>query len=143
MMDIQASIGLHQMKRINHYLKRREEIWEKYNAAFSDLPVVCPVEPEKNTVHARHLYTILIDIRKIDKTRDTIQQKLHELNIGTGIHFISLHLHDYYRKTYGFEPDDFPNSKWISERTISLPLSAKLDNEDVWDVINAIRYVLE
>ena len=93
-------------------------------------------------MHARHLYTLLIDIDKTKKTRDAIQQELHELNIGTGIHFISLHLHDYYRKTYGFKPLDFPNAKWISERTISLPLSAKLSNEDVKDVTAAVKEIL-
>jgi dTDP-4-amino-4,6-dideoxygalactose transaminase len=131
------------MKRIDDYLKRREEIWEMYNKPFSSLPVFCPAEPEKDTVHARHLYTLLIEIETINKTRDMLQQELHELKIGTGIHFISLHLHDYYRKTYGFKPNDYPNAKWISERTISLPLSAKLNDNDVWDVIRAIRYVFE
>jgi len=142
MMDIQASLGIHQMKRIDKYLKRRQEIWEMYNEAFSDLTVICPSELEKNTVHARHLYALLIDIDNIKKSRDDIQQALHKLNIGTGIHFISLHLHDYYRKTYGFKPDDFPNAKFISERTISIPLSAKLSDEDVEDVINATTEVI-
>ncbi|MCK4541387.1 MAG: DegT/DnrJ/EryC1/StrS family aminotransferase [Spirochaetales bacterium] len=142
MMDIQASLGIHQMKRIDKYLKRREEIWKMYDDAFSSLPVTCPVQPEHNTVHARHLYTLLIDIDKIKKTRDDIQQELHELNIGTGIHFISLHLHDYYRKTYGFKPDDFPNAKYISNRTISLPLSAKLTDGDVGDVVEGVKKVL-
>jgi dTDP-4-amino-4,6-dideoxygalactose transaminase len=141
-MDIQASLGIHQMKRIDKYLKRRKEIWEKYNSAFSNLPVSCPAPPEHNTVHARHLYSLLIDIDKIKKTRDNVQQELHELNIGTGIHFMSLHLHDYYRKTYSFDPDDFPNAKWISDRTISLPLSAKLTDEDVEDVVKAARKVI-
>lgn len=139
MMDIQASLGLHQMKRIDKYLKRREQIWETYKKSFSSLPVICPAEPEKDTVHARHLYTLLIDIDKVKKSRNLIQQELHELNIGTGIHFISLHLHDYYKKTYGFKPDDFPVSKFISERTISLPLSAKLSDQDVEDVIKAVK----
>jgi dTDP-4-amino-4,6-dideoxygalactose transaminase len=142
MMDIQASLGLHQMKRIDKYLKRREQIWETYNQAFSSLPVSCPADPEKDTVHARHLYTLLIDTDRIRKTRDEVQQDLHKLNIGTGIHFISLHLHDFYRKTYGFKPNDFPNSKFISSRTISLPLSARLADEDVEGVIKTVFEVL-
>jgi dTDP-4-amino-4,6-dideoxygalactose transaminase len=68
---------------------------------------------------------------------------LHEENIGTGIHFISLHLHPYYHDTYGYKRDDFPNSLYVSERTISLPLSAKLTDEDVRDVINAVTGVLD
>jgi dTDP-4-amino-4,6-dideoxygalactose transaminase len=142
MMDIQASLGIHQMKRIDKYLKRREEVWKMYDDAFSSLPVTCPAQPEHNAVHARHLYTLLIDIDKIKKTRDDVQQELHELNIGTGIHFISLHLHDYYRKTYRFKPDDFPNAKFISDRTISLPLSAKLTDGDVEDVVEAVREII-
>jgi dTDP-4-amino-4,6-dideoxygalactose transaminase len=141
MMDIQASLGIHQMKRVDHYMNRREEIWEQYNKAFSNLPVICPIEPEKDTVHARHLYTLLLDIDRIGKSRNELQQELHDLNIGTGIHFISIHLHDYYRKTYGFKPLDFPNANFISERTISLPLSPKLSKRDVEDVITAVKHI--
>jgi len=143
MMDIQASLGIHQMKRIDRYLSRREEIWMKYNQAFSDIPVISPAEPERGTIHARHLYAVLVEIDKIQKTRDRIQQELHELNIGTGIHFISLHMQDYYRKTYGFQPDDFPNARFISDRTLSLPLSAKLTDKDVSDVVRTIEEVIK
>lgn len=138
MMDIQASLGIHQMSRIGAYLKRREEIWAMYDEAFADLPVVTPAAPEPETVHARHLYTILIDIDRIKMTRDEVQQELHRMNIGTGIHFVSLHLHEYYKKRFGFGPDDFPNAKFISDRTLSLPLSAKLTDNDVQDVIKAV-----
>jgi dTDP-4-amino-4,6-dideoxygalactose transaminase len=142
MMDIQASLGIHQLKRIDKYLKRRKEIWQKYNNAFYSLPVTCPLPPEKNTVHARHLYTPLFNIERINKSRDDIQKELHELNIGTGIHFISLHLHDYYRKTYGFKPDDYPNAKFISERTMSLPISPKLSNESVEYITETLRLLI-
>ncbi len=138
MMDIQASLGIHQMKRIDEYLERREEIWDIYGEAFAELPVITPRPAEPNTVHARHLYTLLIDVDRIKMTRDEVQQNLYDMNIGTGIHFISLHLHEYYKKTFDFRPDDFPNAKFISDRTISLPLSAKLTDEDVEDVINAV-----
>jgi len=142
MMDLQASLGIHQMKRIDKYLNRREQIWEMYDNAFADLPVFTPPPPEPDTVHARHLYTLLIDSDRIERTRDEAQQRLYEMNIGTGIHFVSLHLYDYYRKTFDFKPDDFPNAKFISERTISLPLSAKLTDQDVEDVISAVCEIL-
>ncbi len=143
MIDLQASIGIHQLKRVDKYLKRRNEIWKEYDKAFKNLPVILPAPAEKNTVHARHLYTPLIETEKLKATRDEIQQKLYEENIGTGIHFVSLHLHEYYKKTFGFKPDDFPNAKYISERTISLPLSAKLGDGDVNDVIGAFTKVLK
>jgi dTDP-4-amino-4,6-dideoxygalactose transaminase len=141
MMDIQASIGIHQMKRVELYLSRREEIWERYDKAFAGLPVTLPAFPEPDTKHARHLYTLLLDIDKMKVSRDDFQQKLFEMNIGTGIHFISLHLHDYYRKTYGYKPDDFPSAKFISDRTVSLPLSASLNDEDVEDVIDSVKRI--
>jgi len=142
MMDLQAALGIHQLSRAEKYLKRREKIWQKYDEAFSDLPVITPVSPEKNTVHARHLYTLLLDLNRLQIDRDSFQQALYYANIGTGIHFISLHLHPYYEKTYGYKRGDFPNSEFISDRTISLPLSAKLSDEDVKDVISAVRKIL-
>lgn len=61
------------------------------------------------------------------------------MNIGTGIHFIALHLHPYYQDAFGYKRGDFPNAEFISERTISLPLSAKLRDEDVKDAIRAVK----
>lgn len=142
MMDLQAAIGIHQIKRVGKYLQRRNVIWKQYDDAFKDLPVTIPVPAEKNTVHARHLYTLLIDTDRMKITRDQFQEALFKENIGTGIHFISLHLHDYYARTYGFKPNDFPNAKFISDRTISLPLSAKLTEEDVQSVISAVKKVV-
>lgn len=142
MMDLQAAIGIHQLPRINRYLKRREEIWNMYNRAFQDLPVILPHDPEENTVHSRHLYTLLLDIDNLTTDRDTIQQDLYKLNIGTGIHYMAIHLHPYYSKTYHYKRGDFPNAEFISDRTISLPLSPKLTDEDVADVIVAVKLVL-
>ena len=142
MMDIQAAIGMHQLPRINKYWVRRQEIWNKYNEAFKNLPVFIPVPVEKNTRHAFHLYSLLIDIDKMKITRDEFLDKMTERNIGVGVHYIALHLHPFYQNEYGYEKGDFPNAEWISERTVSLPLSAKLTNEDAEDVIKAVRYIL-
>ncbi|NUO81792.1 DegT/DnrJ/EryC1/StrS family aminotransferase, partial [candidate division KSB1 bacterium] len=143
LMDLQASLGLHQIQRADEWLKIREQIWNAYDAAFNDLPLILPKPAEPDTVHARHLYTPLIDLERVRVDRDTIQQALQHENIGTGIHFISLHLHEYYRKTFGFQPEDFPHARWISERTLSLPLSPALSEQDVNDVITAVRRVLQ
>lgn len=142
MMDIQASLGIHQLKRIESYYKRRKEIWQRYNEAFSKLPLDTPPPPEENTRHAYHLYTILLRLEELNTDRDIIQQALYQENIGTGIHFISLHLHPYYQKTFGFKKGDFPNAAYVSERTISLPFSSKLSDRDVDDVIEAVTKVL-
>ena len=137
MMDLQAAIGIHQLPRVEEYLRIRERIWARYDEAFADLPVFIPAPSEPDTRHARHLYTLLLDVDRLTITRDEFQQRLYERNIGTGIHYLSLHLHPYYRDRFGYMPEDFPNAWFISERTISLPLSAKLTEEDVEDVIEA------
>jgi dTDP-4-amino-4,6-dideoxygalactose transaminase len=104
--------------------------------------VLLPADEETGTRHARHLYTLLLDLDRSRMTRDELLAALHELGIGTGLHYRALHLHRYYRETYGYRVGDFPNSEWISERTLSPPLSPKLTDDDVADVIRAVRRAL-
>ena len=141
MMDIQASLGIHQLKRLDKNFDRRKEIWNIYNKAFENLPITTPSE-EKDTVHGRHLYTLLLDLDNLKISRDEFLGEIVRENIGVGVHFISLHLQPYYKETFGLKKDDFPNSAFISERTVSIPFSAKLTEKDVQDVINAITKVL-
>lgn len=142
MMDLQAAIGIHQLKRIEQYSRRRLEIWRHYNDAFKDLPVSLPAPFEPNTRHSLHLYTLLLDIDHVAITRDQFMYELHKRKIGTGVHYVSLHLQPYYQKRFGYGRDDFPNATFISERTVSIPLSAKLTDQDVEDVVVAVREVL-
>lgn len=141
MTDIQAALGIHQLEKLEGYLKIREKIWKEYDAGFKDLPVIIPKAAEEDTVHARHLYTPLFNIDELKCSRDAIQQALRRENIGTGTHFVSLHLHHYYKERFGFKRGDFPNAEFVSDRTVSLPLSAKLSYKDVADVIAAVKKV--
>ncbi len=142
MMDIQASLGLHQLKRAEKNLKRRQQIWESYDEAFDDLPVFLPAPEEADTRHARHLYTLMLDIDQLDASRDQIQAALHAQNIGTGIHYRALHQHEFYRSRVEYRRGPLPNSEWISDRTISIPLSPKLTDSDVEDVTVAVTNTL-
>jgi dTDP-4-amino-4,6-dideoxygalactose transaminase len=139
MMDLQAAIGLHQLPRTEDWLKRRNEIWQRYNEAFADLPIGLPGADEPDTVHARHLYTLLVDQERCGLSRDAFMQRMHELHIGTGVHFVGVHLHPFYREQFGYRPEDFSNATWISERTVSIPLSPKLSHADVDSVIEAVK----
>jgi dTDP-4-amino-4,6-dideoxygalactose transaminase len=143
MMDIQAAIGVHQLKRIDQYWEKRRQIWNKYNDSFKDLNVFIPAAIESDTRHSYHLYTLLLDIDHLKITRDEFLNKMTESNIGVGVHYIALHLHSFYQKTYGYKKGDFPNAEWISERTVSIPLSPSLTDNDVDDVVCAIREVLK
>lgn len=142
MTDIQASLGIHQLARVEENLKKRERIWARYDAAFADLPLDPPPPPENDTRHARHLYAPLLRLAEIKMTRDEFMQRLQQENIGSGVHFISLHLQKYYRETFGFRPQDYPIACDASQRTVSLPLSARLSDDDVEDVIAAVRHIV-
>ena len=142
MMDLQAAIGIHQLGRVRENLVRRRALWERYLAAFRGLPLHLPAAEEPDTVHARHLFTLLLDLERLTVDRDRVMQALHAENIGTGIHYVSLHLHPYYAQTYGLRRGSFPEAEWISDRTISLPFSTKLSDSDADDVIAAVRKVL-
>lgn len=138
MMDMQAAIGIHQLRKIEKFLKIREKIWSAYDRAFENQPLQVPAPAEPKTRHARHLYTVLLDLGALKINRDQFQQELFKMGIGTGVHFISLHLHPYYRKTFRFKPGDFPAAAYLSERTLSLPLSAKLTSADVSRIVGAV-----
>jgi dTDP-4-amino-4,6-dideoxygalactose transaminase len=142
MTDIQASIGLHQLERVEPNLRRREAIWSRYDRELGNLPMTLPAPAEDDTIHARHLYTVLVDPDRGGITRDDFRRRLHEANIGTGVHFIAIHLHDYYRRKLGYAATDFPEASYVSERTVSLPLSAHLTEQDVTDVVEAATAAL-
>lgn len=143
MMDIQAAIGIHQLKRIEEYRQRRKEIWERYNEAFKYLPIVLPSPPVPDTRHAYHLYTILIDEGKTGISRDAFLDAMTRENIGVGVHYISIPEHPYYQKAFGWRPEDYPNAMRIGRQTVSLPMSAKLTDEDVEDVIEAVSKIIK
>jgi dTDP-4-amino-4,6-dideoxygalactose transaminase len=143
MMDLQAAIGIHQLRRVEPYWIRRREIWDRYDQAFADLPISLPADPEYDTRHAYHLYTILVDEARAGISRDGFLDAMTEQNIGIGVHYLSIPEHPYYRQTFGWKPEDYPNAMRIGRQTLSLPLSAKLTDEDVEDVIRAVRKVLK
>lgn len=142
MMDLQAAIGLHQLKRVENYWQRRREIWNQYNEAFRDLPLTLPADPEPNTKHGYHLYTILIDEKKTGISRDPFLNAMTKRKIGVGVHYVALAEHPFYQNRLGWKPEQFPHGTRIGRQTVSIPLSAKLSDQDVSDVISAIRDIL-
>jgi dTDP-4-amino-4,6-dideoxygalactose transaminase len=143
MTDIQASLGIHQLRRVDESHARRCEIWERYNQAFVGLPgVTIPVaslEADTGPRHARHLYALWIDWEEAGLTRGEFVGALRDRGIGTGWHFPALHLLRYYRDTYGYQPGSYPVAESIADRTVSVPLSPALSDEQVERVVDAVR----
>lgn len=143
MTDIQASLGIHQLRKVDRLHKRREEVWNIYNDRLKHLPLILPAPQDPDSRHGLHLYIILVDDTKTSVTRDQLITELHRRNIGTGVHYLGLNWHPFYQQEFGYKIGDFPNSDFISERTLSIPFSAKLTDQDVEDVIEALEDIFK
>ncbi len=143
MMDMQAAIGIYQLARIERTWSRRKELWEGYNESFADLPMVLPTPVrDAGSRHAYHLYPVLLDEEVAGVTRDQVLKAMTAANIGVGVHYRSVPEHSYYQERFGWHPESWPNAMRIGRQTISLPLSAKLTDDDVADVYSAVRDIL-
>ena len=142
MTDMQAALGIHQLARVEENWKKREALWQRLLEAFRDLPTDLPAPVRPGDRHAYHLFTLILRLEELRFTRDQVLQALLREGIGTGVHYRAVHLHPYYRETFGYRPEDLPNSLWLSERTLSLPFSTRLAEEEVDDLITAVRKVL-
>lgn len=147
MMDLQAALGLHQLPRVDAYHVKREAVWSTYDEAFSRLPagkrLGLPAPQEPNTLHARHLYTVLVDEAESGILRDDFLMAMTRQGIGVGVHYLSLPEHPYYQERLGWKPEQYPVAARIGRQIVSLPISARLEKQDVADVITAVRRVLE
>lgn len=140
--DLAASIGLVQIGRLEEWWRRRQELWDYYLRELAGLPLVLPAPVPAGVRHALHLFTCLVDDAATRVTRDDVLRGLHQLRIGAGVHYTALHLHPYYRKTFGYRRGDFPNAEWIGDRTFSIPLSPAVTDDDAADVVRALRMLL-
>lgn len=142
MMDIQAAIGIHQLSRVESNWIKRRAVWRRYNAAFEGLAINLPADPAPDTRHAYHLYPILIDEAKTGIGRDAFLDAMTARNIGVGVHYLSIPEHPFYQRTFGWRPEDYPNALRIGRQTVSLPISAKLSDDEVGRVGEAVLSIL-
>jgi dTDP-4-amino-4,6-dideoxygalactose transaminase len=139
MMDLQAAIGIHQLRRVEANWIRRREVWNRYQEGLQGTGLVLPLDPDPDTRHGHHLYTPLVDEEHCGVSRDELLEALTARSIGVGVHYLSIGEHPYYQSRLGISPDEWPNAMNIGRTTLSLPLSARLTDSDVADVIAAVR----
>lgn len=143
MTDIAAAIGLVQLRKAESMRSRRTEIARLYNLAFEGMPELQIPAERSDSQHSWHLYMLRLNpgTLRIDRAQFIKEMKLR--NIGCSVHFIPLHLHPYYRDTYGYKPTDFPVAYGEYQREVSLPIYSRMTDDDVQDVIAAVRDVVE
>jgi len=144
--DIAAALGIVQLKNIDALWKRRKEIADMYNEAFKGLPeldVPLVPEDEEQTMHSWHLYVIRLNLQRLQIDRNGFIDELKRKGIGTSVHFIPLHIHPYYRETYGYKSGDFPVAYETYKRIISLPIYPKMTDIDVERVIESATDIVK
>lgn len=137
MTDIQAALGIHQLKKLDNFNNVRAQYAKIYNESFSDISgIILPQEYIQGMVW--HLYCLRLQ----DFPRDKFIEKMKEYNIGTSVHFIPIHNHPYYKNKYNFQQNDFPVVNKIFNEIVSLPLYPKMTKEDVNYVVNVTRNII-
>jgi len=132
--NIQASLLIGQLERIEKLWERRNQLWHLYENRFNAIKGVDILETVPNSKHARHLFTILVDPDK----RDSVLWKLQEQGIGVAVNYRPIHLLKYYQNSFGYKEGAFPVAEDIGRRTISLPLYPKLEDQKIEYVINTV-----
>ena len=141
MTDIAAALGIQQLLKLLKFQARRQQLAEQYNREFAHLPLSLPPEPLPGDTHAWHLYVIQLR-REAKIGRDEFIRRMYERGIGCSVHYIPLHLHKYWRETYGLKVKDFPHSTEVSRRIVSLPIYSRMTLDDQERVISAVKDIL-
>ena len=142
MTDIQASLGLWQLRKLDRFQQRRRAVVAAYNEAFAGEEALELPTERSEVEHAWHLYVLRLRLDELRIGRDEFIEELAARKIGTSVHFIPIHLHPYYRGKYGYTPFQFPVAYENYKRMISLPLNPRLDEQDVADVVDAVLHVV-
>lgn len=135
--DIAAAIGIHQLRRVDAFQSRREEIARAYDRGFQELPLILPRHADPGDRHSWHLYTIRL-ADEVPVERDRFIERLYALGVGCSVHYIPLHLQPYWRDEYKLTPSMFPVSQRAYERMVSLPIYTKMTSKDVGRVIDTV-----
>jgi len=142
MTDIQAAMGIHQLKKLDQFIGVRARYANMYSAAFAEIVEVETPLVHQDRRHAWHLYVIKLALEQLKIDRARFIEELRAHNIGTSVHFIPVHFHPYYRERFGYQRGDLKQAEYIYDRIVSLPLYPGMTEDDVQDVIRAVRSIV-
>ena len=141
MADTQAVMGVYQMPKLESYIEKRQKYAKIYTEAFEQIPQVTSLQRIEGIRHAECMYVIKLELERLSIDRDEFVRCLRAENILTSIHYKPVHLHLYYRENLGCKKGDYPIAEDIWERILTLPFSPKLTEDDVRDVITAVKKI--
>lgn len=139
--DLQAALGVSQIRRLDEFVAKRHALQEKYDELLTPLPLVSPYQTHKS-YSALHLYPVQLELEKLTKTHKQIFQELRENGLGVNVHYIPVHTQPYYEKM-GFRRGDYPNAERYYDRSISLPMYSALTDEQQLQVVEVLQKVLQ
>jgi dTDP-4-amino-4,6-dideoxygalactose transaminase len=142
MTDLAAALGLAQLRKVDRMWARRVEIARRYDAALAELPQLELPHRDPAHQHAWQLYMLRLRLDGLRIDRAGFVDELKRRNVGVSVHFIPLHIHPYYRDTYGYAPEDFPIAYREFLREVSLPIYSRMSDADVTDVVEAVRAIV-
>jgi perosamine synthetase len=143
MSDLQAALGSSQLKKLTGWLDRRKVIALRFNEAFDEIPQLRPLKKSPRVEHAYHLYVIRLCLHRLRADRYKVFKALRAEGIGVNVHYLPVYLHPYYQKKFNTRPGLCPAAENAYEEILTLPLFPRMSDDDVEDVINAVRKVLE
>jgi dTDP-4-amino-4,6-dideoxygalactose transaminase len=140
--NVGAAMGVVQLRRFAQFMESRRRLASMYHAVLKDLDEIELLDVRPDVDHAWHLFIIKLRLDRLTRTRDEIAYDLRRENIGTGIHFYGLHLHQYYREALGMRPGDCPVATQVSHEILSLPLHPQMTDKNVHEIVAALKKVL-
>jgi len=141
--ELHASIGIHQLNKLEMFQKRRREIVKIYNRELADFDEITLPYVKSEIKHSWHLYILQLNLEKLKVDRDYIFNALREENIGVNVHYIPVHYHSYYQNKFGLKKGLLPKVEWLFPRLLTIPLFHKMNDDDVYDVVNSLEKVLK
>ena len=140
--DIASAIGIHQLRKADRFHRRRTELAAHYSEALKDVEEIVRPKTQPDRIHSWHLYAIRLKLERLKIDRAQFITELQQRGIGTSVHWLPLHMHPYYRETYGYAPQDLPVAASLYPGLVTLPLYPDMSGEDVIRVCDAIKQIL-